>query len=81
MNLETISAIVIAAVGALLLGMAALIKGMVLGKLNEIQKSMAGMTRDFHRMDVRVTKLETEHRLNACRYHEDGYQTQPGVSR
>lgn len=52
----------------LILGMAALIKGMVLGKLDEIQKSMVGLNRDFHRMDVRVTKLETEHRLGACQF-------------
>lgn len=70
MDAATVGFVIIAACGALILGMAALIKGMVLGKLDDIQKAMSGLNRDFHRMDVRVTKLETEHRLNACKYME-----------
>ena len=70
MDLPTIGAIVVGVAGALLLGMAALIKGMVLGRLDEIQRELGGLGREMHRIDLRVTKLETEHRLNACHYHE-----------
>lgn len=66
MNAATISAIVLAACGALIVGMAALIKGMVLGKLESIQSMVSGLSRDMHRMDLRLTTLEAEHRMNRC---------------
>lgn len=62
MDLGTITAVIIGTV----MGMAALIKTMVLGRLDLIQKELSGLSRDLHRLDTRVTKLETEHALRRC---------------
>ena len=62
MDLGTVTVIIVGTV----MGMAALIKTMVLGRLDQIQKELGGLTRDLHRLDTRVTKLETEHALRRC---------------
>jgi hypothetical protein len=59
MDLGTITAVIIGTV----MGMAALIKTMVLGRLEQIHEQLGGLTRDLHRLDTRVTKLETEHQI------------------
>lgn len=64
MNTATIAGIIITTAGLLIVGMAALIKTMVLGKLDSIQSMVSGLSRDMHRMDVRLTTLEAEHRMN-----------------
>ena len=63
MNLTMVAGIVVAACGVLIVGMAALIKTMVLSRLNEIQDLVTGLSRDMHRMDIRLTKIEAEHSL------------------
>lgn len=68
MNTSTIAGIVLSTAGILIVGMAALIKGMLLGKLNEIQKLMTEITRDVHKMDIRLTRLEAEHALSICHH-------------
>lgn len=70
MNPATITAIIIGTSSALILGMAALIKTMVVGKLDALQAAMDSMKSDVHHIDLRVTKLETEHRMNACIYRQ-----------
>lgn len=68
MSPATLTIIVMSASGALLLGMAALIKTMVLGKLADIQNMVSGLSKDMHRMDIRLTTLEAEHRVSTrCR--------------
>jgi hypothetical protein len=62
MDLGTITAVIIGTV----MGMAALIKTMVLGRLEQIQKDLSGLSKDMHRLDVRLTKLETEHAVHTC---------------
>lgn len=62
MDLGTITVIIIGTMA----GMAGLIKAMVLGRLDQIQKEISGLSRDLHRLDTRVTKLETEHALRRC---------------
>lgn len=58
MDLATITVIIVAACGALILGMAALIKGMVVGKLEELQETINALGRDHHKLDTRVARLE-----------------------
>lgn len=72
MSLATVSGIIIATAGALILGMAVLIKSMVVGRLDALQAGVDGMREDIHGIDVRVTKLETAHELRTCRYGEAG---------
>ena len=67
MDTATVSAVIIGACGALILGMAALIKTMVVGKLDALQAAFDDMRNDHHRLDVRVTKLEAEHTVMHCR--------------
>jgi len=71
MNTVTIAGIIISTFGALLLGMAALIKTMVVGKLVDLQKAMDEMKSDVHHLDIRVTRLETEHRIQHCGRGDD----------
>lgn len=66
----TIVAAVIGAVVVLLAGMAGLIKSMVISRLGEIQAAVSGLSLDMHRMDVRLTKLETEHAIHTCKRFE-----------
>jgi len=68
MNTATIAGIILSACGALILGMAALIKTMVVGKLEELQRSMDEMWGKHHKLDIRVTQLEAEHRMHSCIY-------------
>jgi len=62
--------IMVATGGALIMGMAGVIKVMVLGKLAEIQDLVSGLSRDMHRMDLRLTRLEAEHAMTKCRFHD-----------
>ena len=62
MDLGTVTAVIVGTI----MGMAAIIKTMVLGRLDQIHEQLGGLTRDFHRLDTRVTKLETEHALSRC---------------
>ena len=62
MDLGTITVIIIGTMA----GMAGLIKAMVLGRLDLIQKELSGLSRDLHRLEVRVNTLETEHRIRTC---------------
>lgn len=66
MNITMLTTIIVSAVGALLVGMAVLIKSMVLGRLEEIQQTITGLSRDLHRMEIRLTKLESEHQIMGC---------------
>lgn len=77
MNTATISMIIIAACGALFAGMAGLIRSMVLSRLDrdqealmarlqEIQTQISGLSRELHRVDVRLTKVEAEHAMLTC---------------
>lgn len=63
MNILTITLIILATAGALILGMAALIKTMILGVLEQIQSQLGGVVRDVHRVDVRVTRIEATLKL------------------
>jgi len=76
-NTATISMIIIAACGALFAGMARLIRSMVLSRLDrdqealmarlqEIQTQISGLSRELHRVDVRLTKVEAEHAMLTC---------------
>jgi ABC-type phosphate transport system auxiliary subunit len=76
-NTATISMIIIAACGALFAGMAGLIRSMVLSRLDrdqealmarlqEIQTQISGLSRELHRVDVRLTKVEAEHTMLTC---------------
>lgn len=67
MDLGTITAVIIGTV----MGMAALIKTMVLGRLDQIQRDLTGLSKDLHRLDVRVTALEAEHRMRTCMRGEE----------
>jgi len=66
MNTATIGAIILATSASLLLGMAALIKTMILGKLDALQITINDLSNDFHALDVRLTKLEAEHAMMHC---------------
>ena len=68
MDIGTISAIILGACGVLIIGMAGLIKTMVVTKLDALQRTIDGLGQDHHRLDLRVTKLEAEHQLHYCRY-------------
>lgn len=46
--------------------MAALIKTMLLKKLDEIAATVNGLSHDMHRMDIRLTRLEAEHKMRCC---------------
>lgn len=59
MDLGTVTLIIVGTMA----GMAGLIKAMVLGRLDQIQKDLSGLSRDMHRLDIRVTKLEAEHQI------------------
>ena len=67
MDTATITAIILGACTALIVGMAALIKTMVVGKLDALQAAFDGMKDDHHKLDVRVTKVEAEHSVMHCR--------------
>jgi hypothetical protein len=71
MNTATIAGIILASCGALILGMAALIKTMVVGKLDSLQASMDEMWGKHHALDVRVTRLEAQHETIFCRRSTD----------
>ncbi len=64
------AAIVLATGGALILGMAGLIKTMVVGKLDTLQIAIDEIRSEIHDIDIRVTRLETEHRLGCPRKGE-----------
>lgn len=72
MDLATVTGIIVGTAGVLILGMAVLIKSMVVGRLDALQAGVDGMREDIHEIDVRVTKLETAHKLRSCRYGEAG---------
>lgn len=71
MSLATITAIILGVSGALLLGMAALIKTMVLGRLDDLHGMVSGLSKDMHRMDIRLTRLEAEHSVRMCPHHQE----------
>lgn len=54
-------AIIAAAVLALLGGTFGLIKTMMLGDIRDIKNMVSGLVKDVHAMDIRLTRLETEH--------------------
>lgn len=58
MNTATISGVVIATCGLLIISMAALIKSMVLSKLDQIQDMFINMNGRVNQMDGRVIRLE-----------------------
>lgn len=62
MSPETTAAVVIAAAAALLLGMAGLIKAMIIGKLDAIQSELGDLTHDMHKIDTRVARIEERHK-------------------
>ena len=77
MDIATVSAIIIASFGAVILVMAGMIRSMVVEKLDSIQASVNGIKIDIeevkeevHTLDIRVSKLETEHRLTTCIYEQ-----------
>lgn len=63
MNPAAITTIIFGVLGALLAGMAALIKAMVIGRLDGIQETLEGVRTEIHEIDLRVTKLEAEHHM------------------
>ena len=64
------AAIILAAGGALILGMAGLLKAMVVSKLDTLQAAIDEIRSEIHDIDIRVTRLETEHRLGCP--HKEG---------
>lgn len=56
MSTATIAGIIIASVGALIIGMAALIKTMVLGRMTALQESISQFAKDMNEMDRRLTQ-------------------------
>ena len=71
MDLATLSAIILGTISALILGMAALIKTMVVGKLNNLQEAVSNLSNDIHHLDLRLTKLEVEHAMRTCAFMGD----------
>ena len=87
MNLATIAGIVLSSCGALILGMAALIKTMIMDKwrrdaeeakrdrdemsrsLNKLLDGQQDLKDELHDVDLRVTRLEAEHRVHYCYYN------------
>ena len=67
MTLTALTGIVISACGVLIISMAALIKTMVVSKLNELQLTVTGLSREMHRLEIKVNKLEIEHELHCYR--------------
>lgn len=85
----TISGIILASAGVLILGQAGLIKGMIQSKMKEdreaiqnslndikvtqekLLESFVQLQDDIHDLDLRLTKLETEHRFHSCIYSRD----------
>lgn len=67
MDVATITGIIVASCAALIIGMAILIKTMVVGRLDELQASIAGVARELHRLELKVQKLETEHEIHCYR--------------
>ena len=72
MGIGEITFLCISTVIALLAGMSAIIKSMVLGRLTEIQHLVTGLSKDMHRMDIRLTKLEAEHAVGKCMFRVSG---------
>jgi hypothetical protein len=58
MNLPTVAAIVIATCGLLIASMAALIKGMLLGRLDNIDTKLDGMDGRLNEHNGRIIRLE-----------------------
>lgn len=71
MDLATVTGIILGTISALMLGMAALIKTMVVGKLNTLQDAVSALSSDIHHLDLRITKLEVEHALRTCAFRGD----------
>lgn len=61
MNTSTIIGAIVTACLLLISGMAALIKTMVVGKLDALQKSLDDMRDKHHALDARVIRLEAQH--------------------
>lgn len=56
MNTATIAGIILATAGALIVGMAALIKTMLIGKIATLQESMTEIINDMKEVDRRLTE-------------------------
>jgi len=78
MDLVTVSGIIVSAVGVLILSMAGLIKGMMVRRIEDMQKQMSEgfaalnskvdeVQTELHHVDKRVAVIEAEHRLLAGR--------------
>ena len=77
MTTAMITAIILGTCGALFAGMAGLIRSMLftrldrdqealMARLQEIQTQISGLSRELHRVDVRLTKVEAEHAMLTC---------------
>lgn len=66
MNPTVISGIVISSIGVLMIGMASIIKTMVVSRLDNLQLGMDYLKVEIHVLDLRITTLETEHRMKHC---------------
>lgn len=71
MNPSTVATIIIGAGAALIGGMAALIKAMVIGKLDGIAATLEDVRSELHDIDLRVTRLEAEHSISCHRRRGD----------
>lgn len=67
MDTATIAGVVIVSVGALLVGMAGLIKLLVLGRLDELLEGQKELFQRLHVLEVRLTRLETEHEMRCSK--------------
>ena len=76
MNGQTVTAIIMAAFGGLVVAMAGLLKAMVTDKLKAIHSDLSGLREshdslkdDLHNIDLRLTRLEVEHEV--CIFDKD----------
>lgn len=76
MNGQTLTAIILASFGGLVVAMAGLLKSMVSDKLKAIHSDLSGLREshdslrdDLHTIDLRLTRLEVEHEV--CMFDKD----------
>ncbi len=69
METTTIASIIIGTTGILIVSMAGLIKTMVVSKLEHLQHTIDELGSKHQELEVRVTRLEVEHRMRGCAFH------------
>jgi uncharacterized protein YoxC len=70
MDTATISGIVIATAGVLIIGMVVVIKAMVSDVLKELKEDVKAIRGEFHRLDKELAVIKKEHDSGYCKFHQ-----------